>query len=168
MSKIDIYDESLENLFSLNHFKKNLIKICKLLKIAYSKQVEYYDTFNDFLKVFEREIYDSSNEQKISDKDKIIMELHRFKKNNIKDEKIMELLDYVLENDLDKDDINTLKTIIVKKQLVNDLFPTFVTNLFELYNQTMAYVITKNNLNNVKIEVEKVNSEKEEKGKFLI
>ena len=144
MNKFDKYNESINSLVFQKKYRKSLITICKVLLSKYETNEKDYYCFFEFLNLFEKSIYDSLFEKKINEKEKILMELQRLNKNNPKDNDIYELINEVVKGILEKEDINILKTIIVKKQLSNGMFPSFVTTLFEVYNQTMAYLLNKN------------------------
>ena len=163
MNKFDRYNENIEKLFYKKTFRKSLIKSCKLLLSKYEQNEKDFYCFFEFLTLFEKGIYENLFEKKLSDKDKIIMELNRLIKNNVKDDDIVDLLADINDIKLEKEDIKTLKTIIVKKELANGIFPSFASTLFDVYNQTTAFALNKYNVNKDTKEIEE-----QEKGKFLV
>lgn len=165
MNKFDKYNENIEKLFYQKTFRKGLIKSCKLLLSKYEQNEKDFYCFFDFLTLFEKGIYENLFEKKLSEKDKILLELNRLIKNNVKDDDVVDLITYVGDIKLEEEDIKILKTIIVKKQLSNGFFPSFASTLFDIYNQTTAFALKKFNINK---DTKDIEEKEDEKGKFLV
>lgn len=142
------YSISSEDLFAKDkNFKENLIVFSNFLKLKYKKREnDFAITFSDFLELLEFEIYSNlptgENLEFQNTKLKLEIEVARIIKKT-RNQDFEKLLTYV--KNCKEFEIDELKELIVKIQLKNNIFPTFLPILYQMYNNVYAWLISKNN-----------------------